>query len=203
MVQISLEHISKRFLESWAVKGFTAEFKQPGSYVITGSNGSGKSTLLLMLCGFIRPSLGQIRWTHNQQMLLPEDLVKLMAYCTPQLTLDESLTVLEQAVFYFRFKPCVNELKVQQVLELAQLQSHFSKSVGQLSSGMKQRLKLALALCSDTPVLCLDEPLSHLDQQGKEWYSNMLTRFSKNRLVVVASNHNPDEYLKESVKFEL
>ena len=53
---------------------------------------------------------------------------------------------------------------------------------------MKQRVKLALAFCADTPVLLLDEPTANLDQQGIDWYQSLIEKFSTNRLVIICSN---------------
>ncbi|MFN0034102.1 MAG: hypothetical protein ACKVUS_03480 [Saprospiraceae bacterium] len=57
---------------------------------------------------------------------------------------------------------------------------------------MKQRLKLALAICSDTPILLLDEPATNLDVQGVEWYKKLLSEHAAERLVVIASNDPHD-----------
>ncbi len=53
---------------------------------------------------------------------------------------------------------------------------------------MKQRLKLAIAFCSDTPMLMLDEPTSNLDTQGVDWYLNLVQKFASNRLTIICSN---------------
>ena len=63
-----------------------------------------------------------------------------------------------------------------------------NKLIKYFSSGMKQRLKLALAFCSDTPMLMLDEPTSNLDSQGVDWYLNLVQQFAENRLTIVCSN---------------
>ncbi|MBC7744870.1 MAG: ATP-binding cassette domain-containing protein, partial [Flavobacterium sp.] len=60
------------------------------------------------------------------------------------------------------------------------------------SSGMKQRVKLALAFCSDTKILLLDEPVSNLDHQGVEWYLSLIEQFSSDRLVIVCSNQQQE-----------
>lgn len=194
MVSIKLEHISKKFSGSWIFRDLNVEFNQPSNWVVLGANGSGKSTLLLLLSGYIAPHSGSITWSLDSKPIPAEEVPKLMAYCTPQLQLDEHLTVHEQIEFYFRFKPIINTESIATVLDFAQLQNHKHKSVNQLSSGLQQRLKLSLALCSNTPVLCLDEPTNHLDKAGIMWYTEALQRFSKNRLVIVASNHNSNEY---------
>jgi ABC-type multidrug transport system ATPase subunit len=66
------------------------------------------------------------------------------------------------------------------------------KEIRFFSSGMKQRLKLALAICSDTPILLLDEPTTNLDVQAVAWYKKLLESFSANRIVILASNDPAD-----------
>ena len=59
---------------------------------------------------------------------------------------------------------------------------------------MKQRVKLALAILTNSPILLLDEPCSNLDKNGIDWYHTMIDRFGKNRIIVVASNEKTEEY---------
>ena len=57
---------------------------------------------------------------------------------------------------------------------------------------MKQRLKLVLAICSDTDLLLLDEPTTNLDDEGVAWYQTLIEKYTANRLVIVASNVKHD-----------
>jgi ABC-type multidrug transport system ATPase subunit len=66
------------------------------------------------------------------------------------------------------------------------LQEH--KAIKFFSSGMKQRLKLVLAIYADTPLLLLDEPCSNLDNQGIEWYRKLIHSQLKHRTIIIASN---------------
>ena len=59
---------------------------------------------------------------------------------------------------------------------------------------MKQRVKLALAILSDTEILLLDEPCSNLDLSGITWYKNMIASYTSSRTIIVASNQNEEEY---------
>ena len=53
---------------------------------------------------------------------------------------------------------------------------------------MKQRLKIALALCAASPVVLLDEPTTNLDTQGVAWYRHLVAQYAHNRLLIIASN---------------
>lgn len=74
------------------------------------------------------------------------------------------------------------------VIELLGMAAHKNKLIKYFSSGMKQRLKLALAFCSDTPILMLDEPTSNLDSQGVDWYLSLVEQYAKKRLTIICSN---------------
>ena len=66
------------------------------------------------------------------------------------------------------------------------------KPVRFFSSGMKQRLKLVLAICSDSPLLLLDEPTTNLDYQGMNWYRELIEKYGKGRSIIIASNVEAD-----------
>ncbi|MBL7713768.1 MAG: ATP-binding cassette domain-containing protein, partial [Chitinophagaceae bacterium] len=102
--------------------------------------------------------------------------------------LIEEMTLAEMLQFHFSFKPLLPGLSVAQVIELTGLQAAAGRQIGDFSSGMKQRVKLAQAIFSDTPVLLLDEPCTNLDQQGVQQYTEWMTQYSRERLVIVASN---------------
>lgn len=78
------------------------------------------------------------------------------------------------------------------VIELLNMHSSRNKLIRYFSSGMKQRLKLALAFCSDTPMLMLDEPTSNLDKQGVAWYLELVQQFAANRLTIICSNQEQE-----------
>ena len=86
------------------------------------------------------------------------------------------------------------------MLELLRFTKARDKAIREFSSGMKQRLKLALAICSNTPLLLLDEPTTNLDKEGVAWYRNLIDNFGADRLLVVASNVDVDfDFCEERV----
>jgi len=90
--------------------------------------------------------------------------------------------------FHFKFKQFKNGIDKNAVADILNLEGSRNKLIKYFSSGMKQRLKLALAFCADTPMLMLDEPTSNLDTQGIDWYLSLVEKFSENRLTIICSN---------------
>lgn len=191
-MQITLENLGRRFNREWIFKGINYTFSSENKYAILGPNGSGKSTLLSVLLGSLTPSEGSISYI-NGKALAAEQIFKEVSLAAPYLDLVEEFTLQETIDFHFQFKKYQQGLNASSVLDLLALTKAQDKPLKYFSSGMKQRTKLVLAFCSDTPVLVLDEPTSNLDAQGNQWYLELVEKFAKNRLVLVGSNQ-PYEY---------
>lgn len=168
------------------------EISSPSSVAILGPNGSGKSTLLQVLSGFLSPSEGSMRMLVDGKEIDISCVYKYVSLSAPYLELLEEFSLKEQLSFNMGLKGSYDGHSLEYLLDRSGL-STGNKPIRQFSSGMKQRVKLLLACSSDTPLLLLDEPLTNLDQQGLNWYQQMIHDFSKNRCVVVASN-NLSEY---------
>ena len=78
-------------------------------------------------------------------------------------------------------------------MEKIGLKNAAKKQIRNFSSGMKQRLKLALAIFDQAPILLLDEPCSNLDQEGIQTYHQLMQAYAMHKLIIVASN-DPQEY---------
>ncbi|OCX51153.1 ABC transporter ATP-binding protein [Mucilaginibacter sp. PPCGB 2223] len=191
--KISLENIGRRFNREWIFRDVNYTFNSGAAYAILGPNGSGKSTLLQILNGSLTPSAGKIVYEFDGKAVEAESVYQYLSLAAPYMELIEDFTLAEMITFHFKFKKIREELDTASVIDLLNLQASKDKAIKYFSSGMKQRTKLALAFCADTPVLMLDEPTSNLDAQGADWYLNLAERFSKDRLTVICSNQ-PSEY---------
>ena len=187
-ITISLEDIGRRFNRDWIFKNISYTFTSGNSYAILGSNGSGKSTLLQILNGSLGPSKGKITYQFNGKAMPTEAIYEHLSLAAPYLELIEDFSLNEMIDFHFKFKPLLPGTSKQDVIELLNLNTSANKLIKYFSSGMKQRLKLVLAFCSDTPILMLDEPISNLDTQGIDWYRDLVQKFAANRLTIVCSN---------------
>ncbi|NRF38427.1 ABC transporter ATP-binding protein [Pedobacter foliorum] len=188
---ITLQDIGRRFNQEWIFKGINYQFNSGGKYAILGPNGSGKSTLLSVILGNLSPSEGIITYDQEKSIAV-EKIYQYVSFAAPYLDLIEEFTLQETIDFHFKFKQLHKDFDEGMVLELLGLKKSQDKALKHFSSGMKQRTKLVLACCTETPILLLDEPTSNLDKQGVSWYHELIERFTDNRLVIVGSNQEAE-----------
>ena len=201
-MEIQLDHIGRRFNQDWIFRGMSATFQSGQRCAILGPNGSGKSTLLKVISGFLSPSEGQITFRKDTQ---PIDIGEVYRYCTvaaPYVDLIEEFSLHEVLEWHSQFKTLLPGWDKAALLDFIQLPQAKHKSLKFFSSGMRQRVKLALACCSQSEILLLDEPTSNLDHQAIQWYHDLLERTVGNRILFVFSNQ-PEEYQSCQVQLNL
>jgi len=186
-MNITLQNVGRRFNKEWIFRNLSTEFSSGNSYAILGPNGSGKSTLLSVLTGSLSPSEGEISFSDVNEILV-ENIYKYISLAAPYLELVETFTLKESIDFHFKFKNFAPGLDSKKLITILGLEKAANKEIKYFSSGMKQRTKLALACCTDTPILFLDEPTSNLDVQGISWYRELIENFGKDRLTIIGSN---------------
>lgn len=186
-MNITLQNVGRRFNKEWIFRNLSVEFTSGNSYAILGPNGSGKSTLLSVLTGSLSPSEGEISFSDTKEISV-ENIYKYISLAAPYLELVETFTLKESIDFHFKFKNFASGLDSKKLITILGLEKAANKEIKYFSSGMKQRTKLALACCTDTPILFLDEPTSNLDVQGINWYRELIENFGKDRLTIIGSN---------------
>ena len=187
-MKVNLEHIGRRFNREWIFRDVNYCFETGGSYAILGANGAGKSTILQVISGSLSSSEGIISYSKEGVFLNPEHVFEHLSIAAPYLELIEEFTLRELIDFHFQFKKYRSGLDCSLLIELMDLKRSEHKAIKHFSSGMKQRVKLALAFCSETEMILLDEPISNLDQQGLEWYLSLIKEFSADRILIICSN---------------
>jgi len=185
---ISLSDAGKRYNRDWIFRHLTYQFEAGKSYAITGPNGSGKSTLLQVISGNTMVNEGTIKWQLNEKAIADEKVYKEVSVCAPYLEVIEEMTLSEFLQFHSSFKPFLPGVSMTDIIEVIGLEKAVNKQIRYYSSGMKQRVKLAQCIFSDTSLVLLDEPCTNLDAAGIELYHRLITTYCKNRMVVVSSN---------------
>ncbi len=198
-MKISLEHISKKFQRHWIFKDVSYSFTTPGAYALLGANGSGKSTLLRVVSGMQSPSKGKVHYEINGKEVEVSTIFPHVSFCAPGMEIVEEFTLREFLQFHFSFKKPLEGLSIQKIIEIKKKKKAADMPIGDYSSGMKQRVKLAQAIFSDTPALLLDEPCTNLDQAGVDQYTSWIERYGTDRLIIVASNDEREYFFCNSL----
>ncbi|MFM7311287.1 MAG: ATP-binding cassette domain-containing protein, partial [Flavobacteriales bacterium] len=165
-MEIRCHDIGKKFQRDWIFRHVDLSIPSASHMGIVGSNGSGKSTLLQIISGYLSPSEGEITH-HNQAAAIDrEQLFQQVSWCTPAVQFIDGFTLLENIRFATQFKPLIGGMTHDAWVDHTGLGDHRHKKLEELSSGMRQRVKLAWAICSESKLLLLDEPVSHLDKHA-------------------------------------
>lgn len=193
MMTIALSDAGKRFNREWIFRNLSYKFEAGSAYAITGPNGSGKSTLLQAIAGALTISEGRVDYSLQGKPVDPDHAFRHLSIAAPYLELIEEMTATELLQFHEKFKPLLPGQSIPAILEEVGLGAAAHKQIRFYSSGMKQRLKLAQAIFSDTQVLLLDEPCTNLDEVGIALYRQLIDQYGGKRLIIVSSN-DPQEY---------
>jgi len=163
--------------------------RTPGAVAVTGPNGSGKSTLLRLLAGLLRPTAGRSVVRLAGRTVEPAERRTIIGFVSPELAFYDELSCRENLVFAAEARGARGaEALARAALEPVGLDTRAHDRVTALSSGMKQRLRLAFALLHRPPLLLLDEPGSHLDEEGKALVERVVREQARAGLVVIATN---------------
>ncbi|MGL5890373.1 MAG: ABC transporter ATP-binding protein, partial [Bacteroidia bacterium] len=150
----------------------------------------GKSTLMQVVAGNLLPSEGKV----VRGDVSDSDVYRHLSIAAPYLELMEEFTLTESIEFQAKFKAWRGKLSNAEVLELSGLKHAAHKAIRHYSSGMKQRVRLLLAVLADTQLLLLDEPCANLDQAAIKWYGDLVSAHLGGRTVVVCSNQQKEEF---------
>ena len=202
-VGVRLSNVGKRYNREWIFRHCSYEFNAGKSYAITGPNGSGKSTLLQVIAGATLHNEGTIEFNNGQRPTNTEHHYTNISIAAPYLELIEEMTAKEMLQFHSKFKPLIQSLSREEILKIVGLENAINKQIRYFSSGMKQRLKLAQAFFSNTPILLLDEPTTNLDADGIALYHTLISNYTKDKLVIVSSNAKQEyDFCEEVIEIE-
>ncbi len=187
---IHLDQITKQYSKQTVINKFSYQFQSGESYAIYGHNGSGKSTLIQLLAGSISPNKGKITYLLKGKNIPVEELYQYISLAAPYMDLIEDMSMKEIIAFHFSFKKSLVKNPFEIMHQL--LNYDASKLIKHYSSGMKQRLKLLLAMLTDSNILFLDEPTANFDNEGIEWYRGLIKTYQADRTLIIASAQGHD-----------
>jgi ABC-type multidrug transport system ATPase subunit len=173
---ISCDGLGKRFSRQWVFRRVSLSVDRGQCLLLTGPNGSGKTTLLKLLAGLAPPSEGEVRREFDPRAAMGYSATDLRLY--PNLTAEE----------HIRFACTMRGLREAPVLDRVGLAGVGEKQVGAFSTGMRARLKLALAVLGEPVALLLDEPGAGLDESGRQALNEVIDEQKHRGFVILATN---------------
>lgn len=179
--------LGKRY-DRWLFRGLSFTLQPGQSLAVIGRNGAGKSTLLRILAGLGRPNEGEVR--------KPETL----GYSALDLAPYPHLTGTEHLELFAQLKGCPP--RSAELLEKVGLSNASHVEAGRMSSGMRARLKLALAIQHDPQLLILDEPGAGLDESGRQILREICREQTQGGVLIIATN-DPEERRLTELELEL
>lgn len=192
-MELELNDIGKKFERHFVFRHLSDSFSSGDRTAVLGGNGSGKSTLLKILSGSLTTTEGTLLITRDSRPVKTDDYMRQVAFSGPYTELIDEFNLEEIVAFTSKFRKWRNGMTNQEVIEKTRLQKVSKRPLANFSSGMRQRVRLALAILADTPVLLLDEPTSNLDEKAIAWFQALLKDNLDDRILFVGSNNQAAE----------
>lgn len=142
----------------------------------------------------MEPTAGTVNYSKNSSEIRLEEIPFQTSICSPSALLEERLTLSETFDFFYRLRDLKSGISKEDFFSSCFLNEAVDKRVKELSSGMTQRLKLALAFMTKSDLILLDEPCMNLDDQGIDLYTSYTKQLGKQATQIIASNSVQVEY---------
>ena len=189
---IKVENVSLKIKKDMILQNINVEFERGKIHGIIGRNGSGKTMLMKCICGFIRPTEGEITVAGKRIGIdcdFPESVGVIIE--TPEFIPYYSGFKNLKLLADIRHK--IGDEDIRKSIELVGLDPMLKKSVKKYSLGMRQRLGLAQAIMEDPDLLILDEPMNGLDKDGVgEMRKYLLDLKAQGKTILIASHSAED-----------
>ena len=199
MWELHCQSLGKRFGERWVFRGLSLQVAQGQVLVVRGANGSGKTTFIRMLAGLLAPTEGRITLSYQGHPLT--DRVRWLGWCATDGALYRELTAYEHLHWWATVRGLRFEAESERHLP-PMLMAHLARfeladraheRVRAYSTGMRQRLRLAIATLGKPPLLLLDEPDAGLDAAGLRLIEQVIDEQRARGITIFATNRTEAE----------
>ncbi len=190
---IELKDVTKVFGRRLIFNKINFKLNSGNVYGLAGSNGSGKSTLSKIIAGILSPTRGKVIHSDNGKEIILEKLHNYIGFVSPYLVLYDEFTAEENLIHFAKIRGIdYSEERAKYLLDFFGIYNRRKDLLKAYSSGMKQRMKFIFAMQHEPRMLLLDEPTSNLDNAGKEKVYEAVKDYSKENIVIIASNESVD-----------
>lgn len=189
-MKIVFQNISKQYKGKYALQNFSAELHE-GIYGLLGANGAGKTTLINIFVGILKSDSGSILVNGIDTKVLGKEFLSQIGYMPQYPIFYPDFKVKDFLEYMCALKgipKSISHKRIVELLDVVNLTEAKNKKIGALSGGMRQRLGIVQAMLGDPKILILDEPTAGLDPQERIRFRNLITKFSKGRIILLATH---------------
>ncbi len=189
---IKVKNLSKKFGKIDILRDINVEFESGKIYGLIGRNGSGKSVFLKILCGFYKPTIGEVLYDDN-------NIVKNGSFPPSTRALIEKPSFLPDLSGFDNLKLLasiqnkITEKEIEDTMKRVNIYEERNKKYSKYSLGTKQKLAIAQVLMENPDVMFFDEPLNGIENDTAEKIRKIIKEEkSKGKLIIVASHIKDD-----------
>lgn len=189
---IDVKEVTLKIKETIILDDVSLRCKEGKIYGIIGRNGSGKTMLMKCICGFIRPTEGEI-------VVLEKKIGKDVDFIPNAGIIIETpgfipyYSGIKNLRLLASIQNKIHDADIRKAMEMVGLDPNLKRMVKKYSLGMRQRLGLAQAIMEDPAVLVLDEPFNGLDKEGVVEMREYLLKLKENGKTIVLSSHSTED----------
>ncbi len=201
-MELKTIELTKKFGSKTAVNALNITLTN-GVYGLLGANGAGKTTFMRLLCNIQNPTSGTILLNGKNIMGLGEKYRNLLGYLPQNFGYYPDFSAYDFLLYISALKGLDEKLarkRSKELLEAVDLSRDSRRKIKTFSGGMKQRLGIAQAMLNNPHILILDEPTAGLDPKERVRFRNLISAFSKDRIVILSTHIVSDvEFIAEKI----
>src|SRR5215467_10786169 len=190
MMELTIERLSKRYGHHFALRELSLRC-EAGMLGLVGPNGAGKTSLMRMIATLLSPTEGCIRWNGQDIRTHGQALRQVLGYLPQDFGIYPEFTGRQFLRYLAAMKGLPSSLlhrRVDEVLEMVNLEQVADRRLPTYSGGMKQRIGIAQALLNDPELLIVDEPTAGLDPSERVRFRTLLASLTRNRIVLLSTH---------------
>jgi len=184
--------LTKKYGDAYAIKSIDLDLQSGDLFGFIGPNGAGKTTTMRIIATLLEPSWGEAYVCNHSVHTAPKEIRRLVGYMPDFFGVYDDMTVVEYLEFFaasYRIKGEARRKRVNEMLDVVDLDFKRDAFANTLSRGQTQRLGLARTLLHDPQILLLDEPLSGLDPRARIEMRNLLRKLGEMGKTIIVSSH--------------
>ena len=184
--------LTKKYGDAYAIHSIDLDLAPGDLFGFIGPNGAGKTTTMRIIATLLEPSWGEAYVCGHSVHTQPKEIRRLVGYMPDFFGVYDDMTVVEYLEFFaaaYRINGEARRRRVDEMLDVVDLQFKRDAYANTLSRGQTQRLGLARTLLHNPEVLLLDEPLSGLDPRARIEMRNLLRQLGETGKTIIVSSH--------------